>query len=257
MLLILAMKMGMHVGIVTKAFMKNKKKFGVSVSIITDHSSPSSPRDQFSLSRDYVDAISLAGGIPMLLPAVTGAEEMKQQLHQIDVLVLSGGSDVDPLCYGEEPNPLLEAVSHERDRYELSLIAVADRMGIPIFGICRGLQILNVAFGGTLYQDTSLSDAYIAHRQRAKPHEPFHTVSICRPSLLYDIFGKSEILTNSFHHQAIKRLASGFSVNAVAKDGIIEGIERPGRVPILAVQWHPEMMAVKNPVMLELFRFFA
>jgi putative glutamine amidotransferase len=233
-----------------------KKIFGISTSVLPD-SSGRGGSDVFGLYRDYVDAVFMAGGVPMLLPPVAGAEETKLQLQQVDVLIVSGGSDVNPLCYGEEPHPLLETVIFERDNYELALISLADQMGIPMLGICRGLQIINVAFGGTLHQDVSLAKSFIQHRQVVKQYDPSHSVEISSPSMLYEIFAKTEIYANSYHHQAIKQLASGFSATAKSKDGIIEGIERRGVVPILAVQWHPEMMVHKHPAMLELFRYFA
>jgi len=232
-----------------------KKTFGISTSVLPDPFGRGS--DLFGLYRDYVDTVSFAGGIPILLPPIANVEDMKLQLKQIDVLIISGGSDVNPICYGEEPHPLLESVVYERDTYELVLILEADKLGIPILGICRGLQIINVAFGGTLHQDLSLAEAFIQHRQVVKQCDPSHSVEVTAPSMLYDIFGTKKIFTNSFHHQAIKQLAAGFSATARSKDGIIEGIERRGVVPIVAVQWHPEMMALKHPDMLRLFHYFA
>jgi len=236
--------------------MSNKKIFGVSTSLIS-HTGCSPCSDYVALCRNYVDVISLADGIPLMLPPIPISEDaIFEQLSKIDVLVLSGGNDVNPIWYGEEPTTLLEAVVDERDAYELELIKMAEKMHLPILGICRGLQILNVAYGGSLFQDLSFSPASIDHRQKARSHEPSHSVDIKKDSILHSIFQEEKIFTNSYHHQAIKTLGKGFTVSATSKDGIIEGIEKMGSTPIIAVQWHPEMMALKDSVMLKLFRYF-
>ena len=209
------------------------------------------------LQRDYLFAIERAGGVPLMLPIVEDPDTIRQQIALIDGLVLSGGYDVSPAHYGEEPTALLEEIHPERDEYELLAIEAAEEMQKPLLGICRGMQILNVAYGGTLYQDiTHAPGERVKHRQKAKRYEPTHSVDVIQGTLLSRIVNAETLATNSFHHQAIKQLAPGFVVNAQARDGVIEGIERPGNRFMLALQWHPEMMAANDPYMQALFRLF-
>ena len=212
-----------------------------------------------SVSCDYIQAIQLAGGVPIMLPPLTDEVDLKSQLDLLDVLVISGGEDVDPVHYGEEPSPLLGEVSAERDAFELQLVRLAYERNIPVFGICRGLQVMNVAFGGSLYQDVSELEDPISHLQQTSRHEVSHHIVIDETSLLYHIFQKKEIHINSFHHQGIKQLAPVLRANCFSTDGLIEGIEGidQGRAPLIGVQWHPEMMAAAgNQDMLKLFLYF-
>lgn len=206
------------------------------------------------VQRDYILAVEQAGGVPFILPVVENANVISQQLDLMDGFILSGGYDVNPANYGEEPTALLEEIHPERDNYELQAIRIIRALKKPLLGICRGLQIINVAFGGTLYQDISHAPGEsLKHRQNAKRYEATHSVDIVEGTRLSEIFNNSSISTNSFHHQAIKQLAPGFIVNAYAKDGIIEGIEMQGNHFIMAVQWHPEMMAAMDSNMRSLF----
>lgn len=209
------------------------------------------------LQRDYIYAIEHAGGIPIMLPVVEDPATVERQIAMADGIVLSGGYDVNPSHYGEEPTDLLEEIHPERDTYELKAIEFAREMEKPIFGICRGLQILNVAMGGSLYQDISHAPGEsVKHRQNAKRNEPTHSVDVLEGTLLSRIVNTPTLATNSFHHQAIKQLAPGFVINAMARDGVIEGIEMPGKTFVLALQWHPEMMASTDPCMHALFENF-
>jgi len=205
---------------------------------------------------EYIEAVVEAGGAPVVLPAVTNTDAIKTQSQVIDGLLVAGGYDIHPLLYGEEPFEKLEYIDPDQDYYELELIRLANGLKKPIFGICRGIQLINVAFGGTLYQDLSQSPgSYIKHMQKSKRQVAGHTLEIMKGSRLYDIFGEF-VVTNSFHHQAVKDVADGFIVSALSKDGIIEGIERTGDNFVVAVQWHPEHMIYKYPVMLDLFKHF-
>lgn len=205
------------------------------------------------VNNDYVEAVSNAGGVPVILPLISDKAAIKQQIKNVDGIVISGGYDVNPLVYGEEPLQSLEFIYPERDEYDMQVIKEAVKLNKPVLGICRGLQILNVAFGGTLYQDLSLiKDCSIKHRQSSKPYAIGHTVEIQNGTKLFDILGE-KIITNSFHHQAIKEVGSGLKVSARAKDGVIEGIEAEKGF-IIGVQWHPEMLAGKHVEMLGLFK---
>lgn len=206
--------------------------------------------------RDYIQALLLAGAIPVLLPPLEDHQDILSQIQHLDFIIVSGGQDVHPQNYGQEPSILLEKVCHERDQYELQLVKIAYENKIPIFGICRGLQIINVAFGGTLFQDVSeFGKETLLHRHPNTEEEILHHVDILIPSKLYDIFKMTPILANSYHHQGIKKLAKGFIANALASDGFIEGIEKTEGSFIMAVQWHPEMMVSKDQAMLKLFQY--
>lgn len=210
------------------------------------------------INQDYVELILEAGGIPFLLPHNKNREAIKQQMMAMDGIIFSGGQDIHPLHYKEEPLSCLEAVCLDRDEFELEAIQLAHALKKPILGICRGLQLINVAFGGTLYQDIGqqFPSPSIQHSQKTHKAAATHTVDIVPGSQLSRIFGKESLMTNSFHHQAVKDLAPGLSVNAKAKDGVVEGIEKKESPFLIGVQWHPEMMLERHPEMLKLFSAF-
>lgn len=211
------------------------------------------------LHRDYSDAVVKAGGLPLAVPYIASEQWLDRVCAVADGLLLSGGEDVDPYLYGEEPAPGLGAISPERDRVE-SLLArrflAADK---PIFAICRGLQLLNAVAGGTLLQDIERQhEGALQHRQAAPRDHMSHQVSIRDGTLLARVVGASPIRVNSFHHQAVCRTAPGFRVNAAAADGIVEGIESESHRFVLGVQWHPENLSVSgfDPVSRQLFGAF-
>jgi putative glutamine amidotransferase len=213
--------------------------------------------ERIYINHEYVRAIAMLDAIPLLIPLVQDISIIEAQISQIDGLLLSGGYDINPLCYDEEPTAELGFVVPELDEHQLTAARIADQLGKPMLGICRGLQIMNVAFGGTLYQDlATTSEPVIQHFQKTQMHAPGHTVNILPSTILENIFGRPSIITNSFHHQAVKDIAAGFIVNAQAKDGFIEGIERINGSFAVAVQWHPEMMIAHHPNMLNIFKRF-
>lgn len=201
---------------------------------------------------DYVQAVASAGGVPLILPVTTDPEVVEAQVSTIDALVISGGWDVDPLLWGEEPHEKLGSTLPERDTFDQLLIAAARRRGLPILGICRGLQSLNVAMGGTLYQDMSEEEgSFVRHFQCGHTAQATHTVTVAPGSVLHRLLGPS-LTVNSFHHMAANRIAPGLRVTARAADGTVEGLEGIEE-PILAVQWHPEMMHRERRDMQRLF----
>jgi putative glutamine amidotransferase len=191
-----------------------------------------------------------AGALAVMIPSPAGATQrgdvtLDHYAHWLDGLVLHGGADVSPLSYGEKPLQEKWAGDKIRDEYEIELAAAFERQGKPVFGVCRGLQLLNVAYGGTLYQDiaTQVPEA-LRHRDAGVYDLNFHSVEIQPGSRLSALYpGASRVRVNSIHHQAIKDLAEGFEVEAVShEDGLVEAIRRTdrGKPYLAAVQWHPE-----------------
>lgn len=206
------------------------------------------------IKQDYLQAIIVTQGIPVLLPPVP-IEDIDMQLDMIDGLMIIGGCDVNPLLYHENPLPLLGETDYPRDLYEIALIKKATQKNIPIFGVCRGLQVINVAFGGTLYQDLSYAPQKILlHSQKERRECASHTINIQENSFLYPIF-QDRGYVNSFHHQAIDRLGKGLKAVAYSEDRMIEAIEHIS-LPITAVQFHPEDMYKTDQKMQEIFNQF-
>ena len=235
--------------------MNDKKTIGISGSMIIDNSGNFPGYKRSYVNDDYIKAVIKSGAIPYIIPVNTDENIIKEQVKILDGLILSGGHDVNPLTFKEEPNKLLGDLYPDRDKFDLTLIKEATNFNIPILGICRGHQILNVAHGGSLYQDISLCEnTYIKHNQQKLQQEGTHTINIEKNSILYSILGDTEII-NSFHHMAIKKIGNGFKAVAYSKDNVIEAIER--REPFaLGLQWHPEMMALSNENMLNIFTYF-
>jgi putative glutamine amidotransferase len=205
-------------------------------------------------SRNFVEGIQDAGGLPLVLP-IGQPEDAKRYIQRIDKLLLGGGHDVNPKLYGQEPHPYLEEINEKRDAFELKLIDEAIKQGKPIFGICRGMQLINVAFGGSLYQDISLfGPTSIKHVQESEMTKQTHLVQIKASSRLAT-FLPEDYSVNSYHHQTIKNVAPNFTVIAQAPDGIIEGIEA-NDLPILAIQWHPELTRNALATEQQLFTYF-
>jgi len=194
-----------------------------------------------TVTRTYIEAVEHAGALCVLLPN-TDPERAEAYLDRIDGLLLTGGDDPDPILFGEEPHPQIDMVDARRDHFEIALIHGARRRGMPIFGICRGVQILNVALGGDIYQDIpSQADSHIQHTQQRLDDGPWHMVEIAENSMLEGILGTRELRVNSFHHQGCRRPGEGLTVCAVAADGVPEALEDPAQKFCLGVQWHAEL----------------
>lgn len=194
----------------------------------------------FTLSTRYATAVHEAGGLPLLLPAI-GEVNGSEWEPALDGLLLSGGGDIDPERYGEEPRVESGRIDPEADAFELALCRAFLELGKPILGVCRGAQVLNVAAGGDLYQDLfRQTKTRLQHAQKAPRWCATHRVQIVPGSLLAGIVKEEVLRVNSFHHQAVRRLAPGFIASASARDGIVEAVERPGDRFTLGVQWHPE-----------------
>ena len=197
---------------------------------------------RLSLRLSYTQAVQEAGGIAVVLPAHGYADDVDALLDRLDGLLFSGGPDLAPATYGQLPHPRLGPdVDRIADEYELALLAAAARRDLPMLAICRGMQALNVARGGTLHQH--LPDrTELGHRQAHEPFEPAHPVTVTAGSLLHGLSGHRRLAVNSFHHQAIDRLGAGLEICARASDGTVEAVCDPTARFCLGVQWHAELL---------------
>lgn len=206
---------------------------------------------------DYVEGVFAAGGVPVVLPPIGDARSAEAVIHGLDGLLLSGGSDLDPGYYGERPAPELGPTIPERDRFEMPLLELALRRGLPILGICRGMQLLNVALGGTLYQDlpSQWGRGVLKHRQETPKWQPTHEVEVRGDAYLAEVMDRQAIKVNSYHHQGIKALADGLVVSARSSDGVAEAVEARDLSErwLVGVQWHAEAMRATDPIQGNLF----
>ncbi|MDO5128846.1 MAG: membrane dipeptidase [Prevotellaceae bacterium] len=192
------------------------------------------------LADGYYKKVVAAGGVPLLIPPLDDTDAIINTLDRIDALILSGGGDYNPLFCGEEPSPRLHSINGERDLPELLITRLAYNRQIPMLGICRGIQTLAMALGGTVRQDIADTDGLIKHSQDANRNVPTHSVSVCEDSVLYNIYGTRTLYVNSFHHQAVGEPGERFRVVASSCDGVVEAIESTEMKSIIGVQWHPE-----------------
>lgn len=211
---------------------------------------------RYSLPCQYVECVARADGLPWILPNLDPSL-VPAYLERLDGLLLTGGDDLDPTHYGQPPHPSLILSDPDQDVFELALARAAWEADLPVFAICRGGQVLNVALGGNLLQDVpSQVEGAVGHDQgRPAWRDLAHEVDIVPGTRLHGIAGAERVRVNSFHHQAVDRVAEGFLVTARAADGVVEGMEDPGRHFCLAVQWHPERRP-DDPLTRDLFRAF-
>ncbi len=215
--------------------------------------------EQWEAIRDtYTGAIRMGGGLPLILPIADGEPRLIAEcLEAVDGLLFTGGEDVSPAYYGETMDERCQEPDRERDLFEIHLARAALERQMPVLGICRGLQLLNVAAGGTLYQDIACRPGTLSHHsaKREDRQKLIHGVRIRPGTRLHGIMGVEESKVTSTHHQFVKELAPGLRASAEAvEDGIVEGIERPDHRFLVAVQWHPERMFREHPAHLALFR---
>lgn len=210
--------------------------------------------NEFSLSAEYVDAVRRAGAIPVLIPP--GEAQLSALLARLDGLLLSGGPDVDPTHYAGVAHEMVYGIDPERDAMELALSRLVVEYDRPTLCICRGAQVMNVALGGTLVEHLpDVVGEAITHRD-ARQIWAVHAVQVTDGSTLAQIFERTEVAPNSWHHQAIRQAATGLNVIAQAADGTIEAVEKPDHRWLIAVQWHPEATAMHDPLQQKLFDAF-
>jgi putative glutamine amidotransferase len=215
------------------------------------------PIEILGLMPSYVNAIVAAGGVPVLIPLGLSEVDLLAIFERIDGLLLPGGGDVDPAEYQAHAPELANSIDLDRDRVELLLARTAVAQQKPMLAICRGIQVLNVALGGTLYEDIfELMPGALRHDNYGKRPRNYlaHNVTIQPGSLLARQLGKGETAVNSLHHQGIHRLAPELCATALAPDGLIEAVEVPNHPFALGIQWHPENLIHDDPAMLALFK---
>lgn len=200
-----------------------------------------------TLAEGYYQSVLKAGGIPFILPPFFETHLLGELLDRLDGIIFSGGGDINPLLLGEEPIKELHSITPERDQQELLLARLAYDRQIPMLGICKGIQVINAALGGTNYQDiyTQMEGVHIKHSQDQDRRYPSHQVNITKGSILEKLFG-AELAVNSFHHQACKEPAPALKVTALGCDGVIEAVESNEFKSIMGVQWHPETFILRN-----------
>ena len=203
--------------------------------------------------RQLVEVLDELGAVPFILADVDHAKP-EDFVDLFDGLIIPGGPDVDPRLFGEQPVRALGRTNYKRDVFELGMAKAAHAAGKPMLGICRGCQVINIAFGGNVWQDltTQNKESYIQHSQLALGSYPTHEVRLTEGSSLYKTLGETAQV-NSRHHQAVKDLGKGLKVTAVAQDGVIEAIEGTEGASIVAVQWHPENMWPDHEEMKQIF----
>lgn len=213
----------------------------------------------------YLKAIAAAGAVPVMLPLEASPDDYRQMAEMFDGFLFTGGPDAHPFLFGEDTCQGCGSVSPKRDSMELALLSHVMKTGKPILGICRGIQIINIGLGGTIYQDISSqyyepmekkTGFFPAHRQPFGYELPSHTVSLAPGSRLAQISGCQSIKVNSMHHQAVKDPAPGLTVCGTASDGLIEAVEMPDYPWLTAVQWHPEYLWERDPAAAALFSCF-
>lgn len=213
------------------------------------HNHPASYVPQF-----FLTAVKAAGGIPLIVPLVDRTA-ISRYLTLADGFVLTGGQGVSPFLYGEEPQPKLGTTLLQRDLFEIDLVKAVATTHKPLLGVCRGMQVLNVALGGTLYQNLAYRDQpHLKHMQIPSPDtQPTHAVQLAPHTILAQSFGES-VLVNSLHQQAIKQPASGLEVIGQSSDHVIEAVQSTATSQFLGVQWHPEMLLDYDPRQLAIFK---
>lgn len=229
---------------------------GILSNLCTIENGSSIGKEKVCVQNAYVKAIEEAGGVPIVIPVNTDKENIRIQIETVNGVIISGGIDVNPILYNEDPVKELGEIHPDIDDFDIEAIKVAIELDKPLLGVCRGMQVLNVALGGSLYQDLSYAEnSYIKHNQNAKSYLGTHYINIKKNTIISNILGE-KALVNTYHHQSVKDLGQGLEVSAYSNDGIIEAIEKKDASFVVGVQWHPEMMAEYNGNMLNIFKYF-
>lgn len=229
-----------------------KPIIGITASMETDETA-------YMINHHNIMAITTTGGIPVMLPYLLVEDDVVQIADQLDGLYATGGYDIDPTLFGEEPHPKLGTIIPARDAFEIALMKQMLKKDKPVLGVCRGCQILNIAVGGGMYQDmyAQVDRDLLQHKQQAPAGHASHFVDVIKDSLLYDLTGTDRLKVNSRHHQANRNVPGSFRISGTASDGVIEAIESRTHEFALGLQWHPENMMMDNDVVsLKIFQGF-
>jgi putative glutamine amidotransferase len=228
------------------------------IGITTDRLLSASGLLKQGITQAYIESIYQAGGCPVLIPLGGPADSYAELVVRLDGVLFTGGGDVHPAAYASQPHPKVTYVDEDRDRVEIALLSFAIQRKLPFLGVCRGLQLINVALGGTLFEDIAEQRPQSLHHDYS-PGYPrnylAHPIELQKASLLAQVLDVHQVEVNSLHHQAVRRLATGLTVTATAPDGVVEALELPDFPFGLAVQWHPEWLQ-EHLCMRSLFRAF-
>ena len=214
-------------------------------------------RDSLWMLPGYMDGVAAAGGLPVMLPLTDDEADLDRLCEMCDGLLLTGGHDVSPALYGQTPLPECGATCPARDAMETGLLRRAMARNLPVLGICRGIQLINAALGGTLWQDLPTQrPSEVTHQQKPPYDAPAHAVDLLPGTPLYDLLGRDALPVNSYHHQAVRDLAPYLQPMALSPDGLVEAVYHPGQRFLWAVQWHPEFAWRTSAEAMAIFRAF-
>jgi len=219
-----------------------KPVIGINCDLDTEGTGRPLPRPYLFIYTAYFDAVAQAAGIPLLIPFMDNQRDIEQALSKADALLLTGGGDVDPAFYKSELHPETVKAAGRRLQFDLSITKMALSQQKPILGICMGMQMLNVAAGGTLRQAINRGDPEINHKQMNRYNQEVHNIQILPDTRLAQIVGDNTLRVNSTHHHGVDQIAPGFRVSATAPDGLVEAIESKDAQFVIGVQWHPERL---------------
>lgn len=212
-------------------------------------------RESVFTGRNYSQAVEAEGGLPLVAP-VADPNNAAGLVARADGVIFSGGADIDPGYFNQPPHPQLGAVDPARDAFELALYRAARTANKPILGVCRGIQLMNVAEGGSLHQHLPALNGHVQHSQADRGGLPHHALSLSAGSRIREAFNSERIFVNSYHHQGLERLGAGLVVTARTQDELIEAVEGSSGAWLLGVQWHPEMSYANHPEQRAPFRAF-
>lgn len=198
------------------------------------------------INTTYINVVLRSGGLPIIIPVLEDSKEALGYLEIVNGIIFTGGGDIAAQYFGEEPIKDVDELCLDRDKIEMELLLEAYRRGKPILGICRGAQLINIALGGSIYQDiyTQVPNV-LGHSLKTNIQEGYHTINIHKESILFEIFQKEKLVVNSQHHQSIKSLGKNLKITSTSLDGIVEAIESTDERPVIGLQFHPEAMAMK------------
>lgn len=210
-----------------------------------------------NINTTYINVVLKAGGIPIIIPVLEDSINADRYLDIVDGIIFTGGGDIAAQYFDEEPVKEVDEICYDRDKIEMALFHAAYERRKPILGICRGAQLINIALGGSIYQDiyTQVPNV-LGHTLRTNIQEGYHTINIEKESIIYEIFNKEKLVVNSQHHQSIKSLGNNLKITAKSSDGVVEAIESTDERLVLGVQFHPEAMAMKYDEFLKPFIYF-